>query len=193
LDDVAGAGRVLVEFPYDRLDLPPGWRWRQFALDGRDAHLRAVPVLACDVLLAAGVVPDQDRAEAGVTPFSFSAATRAVRSDLIAAAVALPSRIWAVMGPSSRMTGPRFQSGVPTTACRTCGIYAICGIPWTRERHLQNDGRTVPRAVPGERSASARPTYPVRPAPPAPPVRLFLRSVPRASPHSFEADGGKTP
>lgn len=45
-----------------------------------------------------------------MTPFSFSAATRAVRSDLISAAVALPSRIWAVMTPSSRMTGPLFQS-----------------------------------------------------------------------------------
>jgi hypothetical protein len=65
LDDVTGAGRVLVQFPYDRLDLLLGGGGGQFALDGRDAHLRAVPVLACDVLLAAGVVPDQDRAEAG--------------------------------------------------------------------------------------------------------------------------------
>jgi hypothetical protein len=65
LDDVPRAGRVLVQFADDRLDLVLRRRGRQFALDGGDADLRTVTVLAGDVLLAAGVVPDEDRAEAG--------------------------------------------------------------------------------------------------------------------------------
>ena len=65
LDDVAGAGGVLVELADDRLDLLLGGGVGQFALDGGDADLGAVAVLAGDVLLAAGVVADEDRAEAG--------------------------------------------------------------------------------------------------------------------------------
>lgn len=65
LDDVAGAGGVLVELADDRLDLLLRGGGRQVALNGGDPDLGAVAVLARDVLLAARVLTDQDGAEAG--------------------------------------------------------------------------------------------------------------------------------
>ncbi|MGX1118541.1 hypothetical protein RKD37_003904 [Streptomyces ambofaciens] len=58
-------GRVLVQLADDRFDLLLRGRGRKFALDGGDADLGAVAVLAGDVLLAAWIVTDQDGAEAG--------------------------------------------------------------------------------------------------------------------------------
>ncbi len=87
------------------------------AVAGSSRWMEAMPTWAQSRCLPAtyfwlpGSSPTRTVPRPGVTPLSFSAATRAVSSDLIAAAVALPSRIWAVMPPSSRMTGPRFQSG----------------------------------------------------------------------------------
>ena len=64
LDDVPGAGGVLVQLVDDRFHLGLGRVSGQVAADGRDPDLRAVPVLAVHVGVAAGVVADQDRAEA---------------------------------------------------------------------------------------------------------------------------------
>ena len=112
LDDVAGAGRVLVQFADDRLDLLLRGRGGQLALDGGDADLpRSRGACRQRTSGCRGRSPTRSVPRPGVTPFSLSASTRAVRSDLIAAAVALPSRIWAVIPPSSRIRALALHSG----------------------------------------------------------------------------------
>lgn len=64
LHDVARALRVVVELPYDVLDLLLGGGVGEFALDGADADLRAVAVLAVHVPPAARVVPDEQGSQA---------------------------------------------------------------------------------------------------------------------------------
>ena len=65
LDEVTVAGRVGVQLGDGRLHVGLAGVRRQVTPDGGDAHLGTVPVLAVDVRLRAGIVPDQDRAEAG--------------------------------------------------------------------------------------------------------------------------------
>jgi hypothetical protein len=64
LDDVGVAGRVGVELRDGRLDLLLRRVLRQAAVDRADAHLGAVAVLHRHVGVRAGIVADQDRAEA---------------------------------------------------------------------------------------------------------------------------------
>lgn len=66
LDDVAGAGRVLVQLADDRLDLLLGGGLRQFPLDRGDADLGAVAVLAVDVPAASRIVAHQEGAQTGL-------------------------------------------------------------------------------------------------------------------------------
>ncbi len=108
LHDVAVAGRVGVELVDDVLDLAGRRVGGQLALDRGDADLGAVAVLAGDVDVAGRVVADQDGAQTRVTPASASLPTRSASSSLILAAVALPSRIPALMySPSGRSGGCR--------------------------------------------------------------------------------------
>ena len=80
-----------------------------------DADLGAVAVLPLTYEWLPGSSPTSTVPRPGVTPRSRSASTRALRSDLIAAAVALPSRICAVMAypPRSRRTVPVPRRAVP--------------------------------------------------------------------------------
>ena len=65
LDDVAGAGRIRVQLGDGILDLLLGGIRGQVPADADDPDLGAVPVLAVDVGAAAGIIADQDGAEAG--------------------------------------------------------------------------------------------------------------------------------
>ncbi|GAB2947834.1 hypothetical protein GCM10027075_55200 [Streptomyces heilongjiangensis] len=90
----------------------------------------------------------------GVTPFSFRAATRAVRSDLIAAAVALPSRIWAVMGPIFADDGLPDPIRPPLGHPRTVRLQVSrpAGLPASTPA-LRPVGGPVARPVPGSVAA----------------------------------------
>jgi hypothetical protein len=65
LDDEAGAARVGVELVDDRSGPRPGWPAGRSRRMLRDPDLGAVLVLGPDIPVAAGVVADEDRAEAG--------------------------------------------------------------------------------------------------------------------------------
>ena len=68
LDDVTGAGVVLVELVDDGQQLVLRHRLRQITPDRVDAHLGAVAVLAGDVPFRSRVLPHQNGAEAGNGP-----------------------------------------------------------------------------------------------------------------------------
>jgi hypothetical protein len=68
LDDVAGTGRIDVQFLDLGLELCSTGRGGQLDLDGGDADLSAVAMLAGHVGAAAGIVADQHGAEAGDDP-----------------------------------------------------------------------------------------------------------------------------
>ena len=68
LDDEARALLIGVESEHRGLDLLMARRGRKLDPDRGDADLSAVAVLASDVGVAAGIVPDEDGAEAGPDP-----------------------------------------------------------------------------------------------------------------------------
>src|SRR5215470_16011990 len=110
LDDVPGAGLVLVELEHRLLDLRLRGVGLQIPADRGDAHLRAVPVLARDVRVRTWVVPDQDRAKPRHDPAGGQRGhpLLQVRLDLRGGCLPVQNRCaHRQQAPSGRNAGPR--------------------------------------------------------------------------------------
>src|SRR4051812_5785325 len=104
---------------------------------GRSRRMLLIPISAQSLCLAltyqrlAGSSPTSTVPSPGRTPRSTRAATRSASSDLMAARVAFPSRVVALMMPPScqaRMSGPRPSGSVDDDAEHPCELDGLVPI-----------------------------------------------------------------